>query len=166
MKKDIQNVVITFSLIAVMLYGGSFLYAKKVIVEDMALRLEEYELAEELLSQERAEVQLLKINLEQERQLVEKKLQENVRQRDEEKEEEEEEKVVKTVQSAPKIATPVVVTPQPDPAILVAQKKAQADLLAEQIALAKKEAEKLAQQKQEADAKKSAAKASRKSRAS
>ncbi len=60
MKKDIKNVVITFSLIALMLYGGSFLYTKKVLADEEMARIEVEREEKELRAQEFMQQELIK----------------------------------------------------------------------------------------------------------
>lgn len=67
MKNDIKNVAVTFSLIALMLYSGSFLYEKKAValtrVDEQAMRKEE----ERLKAEELIKIELGNYTAEQER---------------------------------------------------------------------------------------------------
>ncbi len=67
MIKDLKNVAITFSLIALMLYGGSFLYTKKVLADEEAERIETERQEKELEAQMAMQQELLLKWQEQER---------------------------------------------------------------------------------------------------
>ena len=70
MKKDIKNVVITFSLVAVMLVCGSFFYNQKVFAKDQATaHMSQKQQQQNLQSQQALQAQFEKINAEQERRL-------------------------------------------------------------------------------------------------
>ncbi len=61
MKEDIKNVAVTFSLIALMLYSGSFVYSKKVLADEEAERAvvarQERELEAQMVMQQQLLVQ-------------------------------------------------------------------------------------------------------------
>jgi hypothetical protein len=174
MKKDITHVVITFGLIGLMLYGGSFFYTKKILAEEEAWNIEATRDADVLAEQARIQEEIAARQAEEVRLLAEQAtitaLEEN-----------KESIVIETV--------PAPVAPKPTPnstfANDIAKKQAeyqaaqQAILDAKQAELKQKqiEAEALAQQiadqkaadaeaQKIADAKAAAKKASRRSHAS
>ncbi len=69
MKKDITNVIITFGLVGLMLYGGSYFYTKKILAEDEAWNIEstneenslseESKIQEEILAKQAEDARLL-----------------------------------------------------------------------------------------------------------
>jgi hypothetical protein len=74
MIKDIRNVFITFSLVALMLYGGSFLYTKKIQAEEMVAQ-QVYEAVQKALKEQEAkQAEQLAVKQEEERLLAEQNL--------------------------------------------------------------------------------------------
>jgi type IV secretory pathway VirB10-like protein len=167
MKKDIQNVVITFSLIAVMLYGGSFFYAQKVDAEQAKEERMLAEVEKTTKAQEILEAKLFQINIEQEQQLAELRL-----------------KKAPVPTPTPTVVPVVPTTKKPVTTLPVntiaaaeaariakqqadlAQKQADAALLAQQVAAAQQAAKLQAKADAAAAAKTAAAKKARTSRAS
>lgn len=159
MNKDIKNVVITFSLVATIVFGDFILYSREVSAQQLIQKqTEEYE-QKQIIAEQAMQLLLITKSIELEHQISEENAKRNI----------EAQAKLKTVPIAknitPKVDTPVP-TPQepstPTPAQIEAQAKLEAEALAKQIADAKLAAKKQAA----AQAQATAVKNSRRSTAS
>lgn len=167
MNKDIKNVVITFSLVATIVFGDFILYSREVSAQQLIQKqTEEYE-QKQIIAEQAMQLLLITKSIELEHQISEENAKRNIEaQAKIENQKQAQAKVVTIAKDiTPKADTPAP-TPResntPTPAQIEAQAKLEAEALAKQIA-----DEKLAAKKQAAtQAQATAVKNSRRSTAS